>query len=249
MPLTKCNLYLTKMSGTLTGGELVLAQRDPNEDEGGDDCSMATGTSLGTGTSMGTGTFDVSPNRGLQSEQSLSEQQKEKIAEEIKSGLRKQVVPRAGTLVAFDNMMLQHCVGTLKGSGRRRIVSFHLVHPQHVQRPRASAQPRALRAAAVLDTAIALYPLRLAPQSLRRICEYATEETRDAATTLAQRDQERRRRLRGFDNPDPLRRNLATGFFFRQARLQRQTTGYFPRQHVIRGSLPRDSLSDGSPSD
>jgi hypothetical protein len=97
-------------------------------------------------------------------------------------------------VVAFANTMLQHKVGRLTGMGRRRIVTFNVVHPQHQQLPAAHTQPRQLRATCLRDAAVALCKLNMGHRPLRLVCEFAVDAP-TAAVLLAQRDAERHRRL------------------------------------------------------
>jgi len=179
------------VADSLVGGNLVLAQdksrRQHNIDNAADaylDLGMSTGMSTGTSTGTTTGS--------LQDDD--CETDEEAAAEAEASGQQVVVRPQAGTVVAFANTMLQHKVGRLTGMGRRRIVTFNVVHPQHQQLPAAHTQPRQLRATCLRDAAVALCKLNMGHRPLRLVCEFAVDAP-TAAVLLAQRDAERHRRL------------------------------------------------------
>ena len=217
-----------EMSGTLEGGHLVIAQDKKNR-------KSKAGF---RGFSQGTGTFSESTGTSTGSSGPYDTDTDDEGGEE--SGWHVVVRPRTGTVVAFDNIMVQHKVGRLTGYGRRRIVAFNVVHPDHRQLPErhlgsatssASARPRRLRAAAALDAAVALIPLngRFPARPLRLVCAFAVCDrlSSDAATLLARRDCERNARLRVFPQLPP--RQLvrqATGTFNRR---DLRTTGTFDR--------------------
>ena len=63
--------------------------------------------------------------------------------------------PASGSIIAFNNSLLRHCVRPLGGIGRRRLVAFHLVDPD---KPKLSAvgRPRQFRRLYMRDTCAAL---------------------------------------------------------------------------------------------
>lgn len=85
------------------------------------------------------------------------------------------VEPRTGTLVVFNNYLLRHRVDGIWGQGRRRMVAFHLVDPQHVQEPRASVVPRDLKCQNKPMLALILRPLGLAPRPFRLLLDFSAE--------------------------------------------------------------------------
>mmetsp|Transcript_5301 Transcript_5301/g.11518 ORF Transcript_5301/g.11518 Transcript_5301/m.11518 type:complete len:638 (-) Transcript_5301:313-2226(-) len=128
-------------------------------------------------------------------------------------------VPQQSAIVAFNNQVLRHRVNALRGEGRRRMVAFHVVDPQYMQRPRACDLPRPLREQSFVDIIVALAAAgkshqtwRLPDPVIRKVAAFAASNcTMEAAIT--RRAAERRRRLSRATIP----------------RLVRATTGIFPR--------------------
>ena len=221
------------VTDSLIGGNLVLAQ-DKCQRQGNTDYNAADAyRDLGMSTGMSTGTSTGTTTGSLQDDDDCDTDDDEAAAEAVASGAHVVVRPRTGTVVAFANTMLQHKVGRLTGMGRRRIVTFNVVHPNYHQWPAAHTQPRQLRAASLRDAAAALCRLRLGYRPLRLVCEYAVDAPL-AAVLLAQRDAERHRRL----NPNE---------HFRLSMLQRSANYHGNFQNFSLQGLDRDHRFEAIP--
>jgi len=87
------------------------------------------------------------------------------------------VRPAAGTLLAFNNALLRHRVGTASGHGRRRLAAFHVIDPRHPQQPAAAELPHQLTmlsAQQLAERRDASRHHRLAPPARRRSLRTAT---------------------------------------------------------------------------
>jgi len=104
----------------------------------------------------------------------------------------KTALPRLGSIIAFNNAMLRHRVGTLSGIGRRRLVAFHLVDPEYSQKPPASELSRQWRPQEREELLNALAVLRCPAIAL--IADFAAGGL-TAEEILLQRNAERRRRI------------------------------------------------------
>ncbi len=130
------------------------------------------------------------------------------------------VRPRTGSIVCFNNERLCHAVTPIEGSGRRRLVAFHLVDPSFdiAQTPRARDLPRVLwdhRLDAYMEGLFYLRAKGVMPMHLLlRVVEFCNDGTR-AADIVALRDAQRTARLK------PSTVNTETFAY-------RYTTGCFP---------------------
>lgn len=122
------------------------------------------------------------------------------------------VTPCSGEVVGFHNAALRHMVHPIHGVGRRRTVTFHVVHPEGSGCiPLCTALPRQLRVQRRAETLAALQDA-LGDTLPRELIEYIWdgflgEQGAALATLTARRDTERHRRL--FRGRHP---RTATGF-------------------------------------
>jgi hypothetical protein len=119
------------------------------------------------------------------------------------------VLPSSRMLVAFDNASLRHRVLTVRGTGRRLLVVFHLVDPQNPTAPRASELPRQLKSQRIREasrafaealsarTDLKAVGIQLPPELIEHICAIAAklEGALTHEELLERRDEQRRRRL------------------------------------------------------
>eukprot|EP00927_Polykrikos_kofoidii_P016701 TRINITY_DN17568_c0_g3_i1.p1 TRINITY_DN17568_c0_g3~~TRINITY_DN17568_c0_g3_i1.p1 ORF type:complete len:534 (+),score=68.89 TRINITY_DN17568_c0_g3_i1:74-1603(+) len=127
----------------------------------------------------------------------------------------KTVQPEMNSILAFNNAMLRHRVGHLCGVGRRRLVAFHVVDPEHSQSPPAAQLPRQLRSHRRREMFCALAPMRFPSRLIALMAEFAATGA-TPRDLLRLRDEERSRRLR------PKRRHKNEVF-------RRTTTIYYAR--------------------
>ena len=111
------------------------------------------------------------------------------------------VRPHTGSIVCFNNERLCHAVSPIEGSGRRRLVAFHLVDPSfHIaQTPRARDLPRVLwdhRLDAYMEGLFYLRAKGILPMHLLlRVIDFCNDGAR-AAEIVALRDVQRIARLK-----------------------------------------------------
>eukprot|EP00457_Paulinella_chromatophora_P013297 gb/GEZN01013585.1/.p1 GENE.gb/GEZN01013585.1/~~gb/GEZN01013585.1/.p1 ORF type:complete len:231 (+),score=6.32 gb/GEZN01013585.1/:295-987(+) len=121
------------------------------------------------------------------------------------------LAPKERSIIVFNNQVLRHRVLKLMGTGRRRLVAFHLLSPDYTQLPKCSARPRLLSSQYFREVLGELKEFLPPGVPCYIIAEYS--ETGNTPTELIeQRNRERRLRLVGEPPPDRMnRRNFTTG--------------------------------------
>jgi hypothetical protein len=146
------------------------------------------------------------------------------------------VQPATGSLVVFNNGLLRHKVNPIAGSGRRRMVAFHIINPESPQVPAATSLPRQLKWQRRHEAVLAMEEVigSVLPTELLIEIWIIAEASEDGASVnelVVVRDAERDRRL----NPD------------RSRMLFRQTTGIgAPWEGASTGTSTGTSYSTGS---
>eukprot|EP00854_Cymbomonas_tetramitiformis_P019204 gene19204-22957_t len=104
------------------------------------------------------------------------------------------VQPTSGSLLVFNNALLRHRVHTISGSGRRRLIVFHLIDPGYRQEPSAATLPRQLCAQRRRESLTALAAAFTEVLHLRAVPPEVLELVWSFASTGATSEELQRRR-------------------------------------------------------